>query len=182
LLYARPGALEGGSSLVRRGMNGIARMDDLKQELLSELEKITDPLGITVVDFEAAKGKRGFTITVVLDRQGGVSIDDCETVSSIFNARLEVLDVLGAAVDKANYSLQVSSPGLYRVLKSRKEYTIFRSRKVRVFLRGPIDGAHPAIEYEGTLGEVEGDAVILDVAGEKLSIPFGIISKTKLNG
>jgi|WetSurSiteA1Bulk_404760.scaffolds.fasta_scaffold88401_2 ribosome maturation factor RimP len=163
-------------------MNGNAAMDVLKQELLAELEKITGPLDITVVDFEAAKGKRGLTITVVLDKQGGVSIDDCEKVSSLFNERLEVLDVLGEAVDKANYSLQVSSPGLYRVLKSKKEYTIFRSRKVRVFLKGPIDGAHPSIEYEGTLGGMEGDTVILDVAGEKLSIPFGNISKTKLNG
>jgi len=149
-------------------------METLKKELLAELAKITTPLGIKIVELHAVKGKRGFTVTVVVDKGGNVSIEDCERITKLFNARLEVLELMKGE----NYSLQVSSPGASRVFKSREEYDIFRGREVRVVLKEPVQRTNV---LDGVLQDAEGDSITLSVSGEKLSVPFSNISKTRLH-
>jgi ribosome maturation factor RimP len=149
-------------------------METLRKELLAELSKITSPLGIRIVELQAMKGKRAFTITVVVDKGGKVSIEDCEMVTKLFNARLEVLELLRGA----NYSLQVSSPGTSRVFKSRDEYDIFRGREVRVVLKEPVERTNV---LDGVLENAEGDSITLSVSGERVSVPFSNISKTRLH-
>jgi ribosome maturation factor RimP len=149
-------------------------MEPLRQELLEELAKITTPLGITIVELQVMKGKRGFTITAVVDKGGKITIEDCERVTNLFNARLEVLEVLNGA----NYGLQVSSPGTSRIFKRREEYDIFRGREVRVVLKEPVERTNV---LDGVLENAEGDSITLSVSGERVSVPFSNISKTRLN-
>ena len=110
-------------------------METVRQELLCELAKITSPLGFRIVELQAMKGKRGFSITVVIDNGGKVSLEDCERITNLFNARLEVLELLKGA----DYGLQVASPGTSRVFKSREEYDLFRGRGVRVVLKENVE-------------------------------------------
>jgi ribosome maturation factor RimP len=174
-------------------------MDTLRQELLGELAKITSPLGFRIVELNAMRGKRGYTITAVVDKGGAVTLEDCERITNLFNARLEVLELLRGA----NWSLQVSSPGTSRVLKSREEYDIFRGREVRVVLKEPVEipkvmgekvegaygetadargaGVSRTNVVDGMLVDVEGDSITLSISGEKLTIPFANISKTRLH-
>jgi ribosome maturation factor RimP len=174
-------------------------METLRQELLVELSKITSPLGFRIVELQAMKGKRGISITAVVDKGGTVSIEDCERITKLFNARLEVLELLHGA----NWSLQISSPGTSRVFKSREEYEIFRGREVRVVLRETVEilkDAGTKVEktgvrrknvsgtnvqrtnvLDGVLENAEGNSITLSVSGERMRIPFSNISKTRLH-
>lgn len=151
----------------------LTPMETLREELLVELKKITDSLDLRVVELQAVRTKRGITITVVVDKGGKVSIDDCERVTKLFNARLEVLGLMSGY----DYSLQVSSPGTSRAFKSREEYDIFLGREVRVVLKEPVERTNV---LDGILERVEGDSITLVVSGERLSFPFSNISKTRL--
>jgi ribosome maturation factor RimP len=174
-------------------------METLRKELLGELAKVTSPLGFRIVELQAMKGKRGFSITVVIDNGGKVSIQDCERITNLFNARLEVLELLKGA----DYGLQVSSPGTSRVFKSREEYDIFRGREVRVVLNENVQIAeNEAIRddkaavgkkkerrknvirtnvLDGVLERTDMDTVTLMISGERMNIPFSKISKTRLH-
>ncbi len=153
-------------------------MDTLEDILMREVKTVSDPLGIDIVELSAKKGKNGLNIIVVIYKQGGVTIQDCERVSQLFNDRLAILHVL----DEDNYNLQVSSPGLYRALKNLNEYSLFKSRDVKVFLKKPLKGKYNTFELEGRLEGIEKEALILDIKGERVNVPLIQINKTKLNG
>ena len=153
-------------------------MDQTEAILIQELRKITDPLAIRVIDLKAKRGKNGMNIHVVVDKDGGVTLDDCERITNLLNARMDVLRPIG----DENYSLQLSSPGLYRVLRNQEEYELFKGKKVLMTLREPSDKDHPSTVLEGILEGMEHGTVRLSVAGEMLGIPLDKILRTKLNG
>ena len=154
--------------------------EDIHEILSGEVERIAEPLGITVVECAVKRGKNGITLVVVIDTPGGVRITDCEKVSRILTARIDVLGLGGLD----NYSLQVTSPGIGREFKSRKEYDIFKGKKVKVILRQPLDNTSAGrdIVVKGTLNGIKGEDI--SIAGEQgvIMIPFSSIKKTKLDG
>ncbi len=145
--------------------------------LLSELEKITEPLNVRVIELITVGGKRGLNIKAVIDKDGGVSINDCERITRLFNERLSIL----SQIDSENYTLEVSSPGTQRVFKNRREYNLFKGRFVKVILeKPPAEGAGTVIQ--GILEGMNDGNVALSVDGKVLTIPLDNIRKTKLNG
>jgi len=153
-------------------------MEKIQTSLLKEIEKITHPLALQIVELVVKETKSGINIRLVVAKKSGVSIDDCERVTKLLNERIEILSLL----DSDNYTLQVSSPGLYRVFKNKSEYTIFTSRNVKIILRDPIDTEHQQKVYEGKLISLKDDIVSVQINGTLLKIPYNKIQKTKLNG
>lgn len=152
-------------------------MDSLKEILLKEVKKISDPLNISVVELEAKRGPNGLNIIVIIDNEEGVSLNDCEKISRLFNDRLEILE----PIEEENYNLQVSSPGMHRIFKNKNEYNLFKSKDVKVILKEPVDDIYKSAILEGKLRGFEDDIVTIEVDGETISIPLNSISKTKLN-
>ncbi len=152
-------------------------MGRLDATLLSELEKITGPLNISVVELITAGGRGGLQIKVVIDKGGGVSLNDCERVTRLFNERLSIL----SQIDIEDYTLEVSSPGTKRIFKNRKEYNLFKGRRVKVILEKPVEKGGPAVIH-GILEGMKNDNIVLTVDGKPFSIPLANIHKTKLNG
>ncbi len=145
--------------------------------LLRETKKVTDPLNISIVELRSKESKSGLNINIIIEKEGGITLDDCEKVTRLLNDRLAILD----EIDTENYRLQVSSPGLSRVFKSKKEYEIFKSRPVIVYLEEPIENF--GREVKGILEGLEGDKVkIKDNSGQILLLELKKIKKTKLNG
>lgn len=146
--------------------------------IMKELRKVVEPLSINVVELFIKENKKGLTINVVITKEDGVTIDDCEKVTRLLNDRLSILDEL----EVSNYRLQVSSPGLFRVFKSEDEYNIFKSRAVKIILKEPL-GRDDKTIHEGILKGIEDDLVkIEEVDGNLTEIPVNKIGKTKLNG
>jgi ribosome maturation factor RimP len=150
----------------------------LDDDLREELRTITDSLGVRVIEVKTYRGKNGLQIHVVIDKYNGVSIGDCGDVTRLFGERLDVLDI----VDEGKYTLEVSSPGIGRTFKSKGEYSLFASRKVRVFLKEPLENGSRERTYAGILRGIENDTVTIETPSDTLKIPLDRISKTKLEG
>jgi ribosome maturation factor RimP len=150
-----------------------------EKELYEEVLTITEPIGLVIVDLAIKEGKRGTNIYLVIHRDTGVTIHDCERVSQLLNDRLSVLNTIGGGSD---YSLQVSSPGLFREFKNKREYNIFRSRQVKIILKKPYEDISNNPVLEGKLVNMEDDIVSVEIAGKTVALPLQRISTTKLNG
>ena len=154
--------------------------EDIQEALFDEVSRIAEPLGITVVECAVKGGGGGLTLVVVIDTPGGVMINDCEKVSRMLSSRIDVLGFKGLE----NYSLQVTSPGIGRELKSRREYGIFKGKKVKIVLRQPLDKTNTEkdIVVRGKLLGIEGETVSIAGEREVITIPISSIKRTKLEG
>jgi len=155
-------------------------MEDIQKILFEEAAKISEPLRVTVVECSVKREKNGSSILVVIEKEGGVTVNDCERVSRLLGSRIEVLELGGLE----NYNLQVTSPGIDRALKDRREYNIFKSKKVKVVLRDPLEkkGGVQDNVLKGTLLGISDDIVKLERDDEVVSIPLRSIRRTKLDG
>lgn len=136
-------------------------------------ERVAASEGLYLVDVELKGGRSNTLLRVYIDKAGGISHGDCQSVSEQLSAMLDVEDPF-----PANYTLEVSSPGLDRELRKPKDYQHFEGRRARVILREPVDGQ---TVFEGRLAGLAGDRMRLDL-GELGTREFDLaaISRTKL--
>jgi ribosome maturation factor RimP len=105
-------------------------------------------------------------------RESGIGIDDCERVSREVSALLDVDDPIPSA-----YTLEVSSPGEDRVLRTRGHFDRFAGSRVHVELKVPRDGRK---RYTGTLTSINDVGVELEVDRQPVSVRFDEIEKARL--
>ena len=135
--------------------------------------EIGDWMGYEIVDVEFVPGNRGWILRVTIDKDGGVTIDDCAAFSHQLDPRLDVEDCfLGQA-----YTLEVSSPGLTRPLKRLQDYARFKGRKVKIKTSREFEGQKV---FRGILtGEEDGEIRLRD-GKKEVTIPFEDIVKANL--
>ncbi len=127
-------------------------MDNSKIE--TEVAKVLDPSGFELVDLKMASHNGKPLLQVFVDReQGGVLLDDCTALS----------EKIGECLDANNfyengYFLEVSSPGVDRVVKKEKDFKRFAGRQVKVRLKRPVNGSRV---YYGTISGFENGQVLL---------------------
>jgi len=143
--------------------------DGLDEQLRKEVEPIVAGMGFSLVELRHNRSKNQNHINLVVYRPDGVGVDDCAAISKNLYPRLELIQGL------ENLRFQVSSPGLDRVLKSEREYSIFAGRAIRVMLHGQREWIRGKIEgvQEGVLS--------LDEAGTMRKIKTADIRKAKLD-
>src|SRR5258708_32044500 len=115
----------------------------LRERLVELVEPLLGNLGYELVDLEFSSGGGSGTVRVYIDRPGGVGIEDCERVSREVSALLDVHDPVPMA-----YRLEVSTPGLDRVLRTKAHYARFLGARVAIELAGARDGRR---RYTGKL-------------------------------
>ncbi|MBE5759394.1 MAG: ribosome maturation factor RimP [Clostridiales bacterium] len=114
--------------------SAVALKEELKAEAVAE--GIVSGLGYTYVGTEFNKnGESGAELIIYIDKEGGVTLDDCEAVSRALD---EPLDIANPVADP--YILIVSSPGLDRALKTEREFAWAEGRDVDVKLFAKVDG------------------------------------------
>ena len=104
-----------------------------EQELLELVTPIVEAMGFRLVELGLHRSRGGSRVHVVIYRPEGVGVDDCAALSRNLKPRLELAAGLGEV------GLEVSSPGLDRVLKDPVEYEIFKGRGLRLWLRDAED-------------------------------------------
>src|SRR5207245_4477196 len=102
-------------------------MSGLPENVESQIEKIVSSEGLELVHIDYHRQGRGYLLRVDIDKDGGVTLEDCEMVSQQISALLDVEDVV-----PSEYELQVSSPGLDRKFYRDSDYQKFLGRLVRV--------------------------------------------------
>lgn len=119
--------------------------------------------GIYIVDVTYRKENGNNVLCFYADKEGGIGIDECEAFS---RAVEEVLD--NADPIEANYSLEVSSPGVDRKLTREREFAYYTGREVDVKLYAAEDGVK---EFEGILKGLDGDTAEIEVNNQVKKIP-----------
>ena len=134
-------------------------MNNIELKALELGEDVAQSLGVYIVDTEYANG----ILCYYIDCDGGVGIDKCEEFSRAVEEILDREDI----IDK-EYSLEVSSPGVDRKLKTEREFNYYKGREVEVKLYAPLDGVK---EFDGVLTGYENKVVTVEVNGKPVKIP-----------
>jgi ribosome maturation factor RimP len=148
-----------------------------QQEIVDKISHIALPivqeLSLELVDVELAPAGRRWLLRIYIDREGGVTISDCEQVSRELDRLLDVEDFIDHP-----YVLEVSSPGLTRPLKKARDFERYRGRKAKIVTRSMIGGKN---EFKGEIVEVAGDDVDVRTEGDIVHrIPLNEIKKANL--
>lgn len=137
---------------------------------MATVEPVVVAQGMELVDLVWQKeGGRQF-LRVFIDKPGGVTLDDCATVSRALDAPLEPLDL-------AAYHLEVSSPGAERPLKTDRDLTRFRGRLVEVRTSPPFEGTR---KFRGKLLGHDAEHLRLDWEGKEVALPRATITQARL--
>ena len=150
----------------------MSRKETYENRTWDLLLPIAEKLGITPVDVEYLKEAGEYYLRVFIDKEGGVTIEDCETVTRELNLLLDREDYISEA-----YILEVSSPGLGRVIRRPRDFEYARGREVELHTYRPVNGKK---DFIGILGETAGKTVILETEEGPLSFDQGDISVIRL--
>ncbi|HIT27426.1 MAG TPA: ribosome maturation factor RimP [Candidatus Ornithoclostridium excrementipullorum] len=127
---------------------------------------IIDSLGMELVEVDFSKTRQGDALTVFIDKEGGVSLDDCEAVHNAIDAPLDDLD----PTDGKPYTLNVSSPGLDRPYKTARDYEKHIGTASEVSLFAPLEKLGKKFVAILENYDAESGDVTLDAAGKKITI------------
>ncbi len=145
-------------------------MDDaaFTDELKKSLQPILDENEIELVELISVRTKKALLLRLLVDRRdGGISLGDCAQLNQKIRDYLDTTNVAGP-----DYLLEVSSPGIDRPLKTRKDFLRCINRRVKFFLKESINGK---IEVIGIVAGVECDNVNINAGGRFLQVPLGNI-------
>jgi ribosome maturation factor RimP len=136
----------------------------LREQLIALAEPLLAQLGYELVELDYAAGRAHSVLRVFIDKPEGVGLDDCELVSQELGARLDIEDPLPTA-----YTLEVSSPGLDRVLRTPAHFQRFIGARIWVELR-----------YTGRLAALGPEGIELTVDGATVSVSFADLARARL--
>ena len=141
-------------------------MDDLE----TLIEKLVTQLGYELVDFETING--GQILRIYIDKGDLIDIEDCTKVSNHVN------NVLSVETDYDYERLEVSSPGLDRVIKKLNDFDRFKGEKIKIKTRFAIENRK---NFKGTLSGTKGESIMIEVDNKSLLIDFENIDKARLD-
>ena len=158
-------------------MRGVA---SIVEQVRAAAQRVAEGYGLEIFDVQFRREASGMVLRVQIDRPGPaasaeecVSVADCSHVSRDLSALLDVEDVIPGA-----YTLEVSSPGLDRPLRSRADYARFAGRCAKLVLREPVDGQ---TFFRGRLAGVDADAALLDSeGGQRHRVPLELVTRANL--
>ncbi len=139
----------------------------------ARIEEVIQPVlhdhGLELVDLEWHARRPRSVLRVFVDKPGGVAIGECERASREVG---DLLDVEGVIEDA--YDLEVSSPGLDRLLRSDRECRWAVGKRVRLWQVG-------GLEARGRLTDVSADRLVVERDGERLELQRGSVTKARLD-
>jgi ribosome maturation factor RimP len=144
----------------------------MRERLIGLVEPVLGRLGYELVELEYGAGRARAQLRLFIDAPAGVGVEDCARVSRETSALLEAADPIPVA-----YTLEVSSPGFDRVLRTPAHFGRFLGSRVYAQLKEPRAGRR---RYTGTLLGVEPAGITLEVDGEPVALAFEEIGKARL--
>ncbi|MBI3129162.1 MAG: ribosome maturation factor RimP [Candidatus Tectomicrobia bacterium] len=147
--------------------------DDVVGRIWALAEPVAQSLGMELVEVDFSGGGGRPVLRLFVDREGGLSVEDCKRMSREVEARFDAEDF-----PPSSYLLEVSSPGLERPLRRPADFQRYAGRRVRIRVRNPR--GKPRV-VSGTLLGIEGDVVAVETGeGAPQRVSLGEISKARL--
>jgi ribosome maturation factor RimP len=149
-------------------------MTGLPEQVSKQIEKIVTGENLELVHIDYRPQGRGMLLRVDIDKEGGVTLDDCQLVSQQISTYLDVEDPI-----QSEYELQVSSPGLDRKFYSDSDYQKFLGRLVRVRTKQMVRGLYVIV---GHLKGFEGSTIVVNdpQSGKDYEVELSNIKETRL--
>lgn len=138
------------------------------EEIKAFLNPFADNLGLEIVEVEF-KNSKNPSLTVYIDKEGGVDLDSCEAFHKAIDAPLDEFNPYDGA-----YTLNVSSPGIDRPLKTERDFLKVIGKDVEIKLYAPIKGVK---YFEGVLIGYDGNNVTVKIDEKDMLIPLNRIAK-----
>ncbi len=144
----------------------------MREQLIELLGPLVSDLGYELWELEYVRRAGGAVLRLYIDSPGGISLDDCERVSHAVSERLDSADPI-----PGQYTLEVSSPGLDRVLRTFAHFARFAGERIRVEMTRPVDGRK---RFQGQLIEANDREITLDVEGGRVTLSIDEIHKARV--
>ncbi|MCR5322379.1 MAG: ribosome maturation factor RimP [Lachnospiraceae bacterium] len=151
----------------------MAKKEDYESKTEELLKPITDELGFEIVDVEYVKEGSDMYLRAYIDKEGGITVDDCETVSRRLDKLLDEKDFIPDA-----YILEVSSPGLGRQLKKDKDFIRENGKQVDIKCFKAIDKVK---EFSGILKGFDNDTFTIATENGDMVIERANVAKISLS-
>ena len=153
-------------------------MDRQEAQVVDEVERLARPLveseGIALVDVVYRREPSGRTLRLIVDKVGGISLEECVNINTELG---DLLDVKSGI--QGPYNMEVSSPGLDFRLRKPRHFRHFEGRQVAIWTRSPIGGK---AYFEGVLKQFSEEGIITVAVGKELvDISYDNIGKARLN-
>jgi len=147
----------------------VAGRDEKLQALL---EPTVEAMGFELWGMEHLSQGRHSLLRLYIDSENGVTADDCAEVSRQVSGVMDVEDPISG-----EYTLEVSSPGIDRLLFRLDQYLAYVGEWIELRLRVPFEGRR---KFNGTLKGIEGEDVIIQVDNHEFLLPHGAIDKAQV--
>lgn len=151
-----------------RGREVRGSANDLQQLL----EPVVGAMGYELLGVEFHPQPGGALLRLYIDRDGGITLDDCQRTSEQVSGVLDVEEPIAG-----HYVLEVSSPGVDRPLFSADQFARHAGSRVRIQIEAALDGRR---KFTGRLLGVRGDQVVIEEDGNEIGIPLEQIEKARL--
>ncbi|HFD92406.1 MAG TPA: ribosome maturation factor RimP [Gammaproteobacteria bacterium] len=148
----------------------MARRSD--EQLTQLLQPAVEMLGYELLGIEYFSSGNRHTLRIYIDKEGGITVEDCERVSRQVSSLLDVEDPI-----KGHYTLEVSSPGLDRPLFTAAHFVRFSGSRVKLRTFAPLNGRR---NFQGILHGMQDGRVELEVDGEQVLLPLEDIEKARI--
>lgn len=143
-----------------------------EQQLQELLESTVEALGYELWGVEYLSQGRHTVLRLYIEREEGITVDDCAAVSEQASSVLDVEDPI-----TGEYTLEVSSPGMDRLLFKLEQYPAYVGEVLEVRLRTAFEGRR---KYKGVLKGIEGDEVVVQVDDHEFLLPHSAIDKARI--
>ncbi len=147
-------------------------MSRLPDKLEGIIEPVITAMGYEFVGAEFNKSSKNSVLRIYIDNEDGIQLDDCSRVSHQVSGVLDVEDPI-----PGHYTLEISSPGLDRLLFRAEHFQRFSGHKAHIRLYAPQDGRK---KFTGELLGMDGQDVLLSVDSEVYRLPLNAIEKARL--
>ncbi len=142
------------------------------QQITDMLQSTVEALGFVLWGVECQSQGRHSLVRLYIDSPNGINVDDCAAVSAQASSILDVEDPI-----TGEYTLEVSSPGMDRLLFKLDQYPGYVGEIVELRLRSPFEGRR---KFKGILKGIEGEDVVIQVDDHEYLLPHSAIDKARV--
>jgi ribosome maturation factor RimP len=147
-------------------------MASKEQQIADLLRATVAALGFELWGVEYLSQGKHSVVRIYIDGPNGISVDDCAAVSAQVGSVLDVEEPISG-----EYTLEVSSPGVDRLLFRLDQYAGYVGETVELRLRSPFEGRR---RFKGILKGLEGEDVVVQVDDHEYLLPHGTIEKARV--
>ena len=150
----------------------MAKRTLITEKVTELIEPVLEPLGFELVDMEYLTRHGRQVLVIYIDREGGITVDDCAMLSRELGDLIDIKEVIDH-----KYVLEVSSPGVDRPLKKEADFIRVIGKKVKVRMAEPVNGCR---NFSGYLKDFKDRVLYLETEGGPVNLSWLEIDKANL--